>query len=358
MHDPSEHENSTGIKEAKKRRNWQREPARAGAKHWGTTRRVICASERFQGRADIIMFMERPEGSNGNVLERLDDRLARQPWWSIVALSLLLTVVIGGVDYLTGHDFEMTIFYLLPILLTTWYFGRLTGIGLACAATLVSFTANWAAFLSQLNWAVRLWNAALDLSSFVIIILLFAAWKQQNRALEVAASQDALTGLANRRTFYEMAQLELGRSKRYDEVFTIAYLDADDFKQVNDSYGHAAGDELLRQAAAALRQHTRQIDTVARLGGDEFAILLPTTDETGARKALTKLQLLLAEAMSRQRWSVTFSLGAVTFRQPCASVDDLMCKVDEVIYQVKRRGKNGLALSVWPDGSRPAANQL
>jgi diguanylate cyclase (GGDEF)-like protein len=298
--------------------------------------------------------MERLVSSGGRALKWLDSQLSHRRPGSVQAAGVALTLAIAAIDYVTGHDYELTVFYLLPILLCTAYAGQWSGLGVAAAATVAAFFANWAASLSHLNWPVRLWNAGFDFASFAIIVLLFSAWHRQKQALEIAASQDALTGLANRRTFYEMAQHELGRCARYGDVFTVAYLDADDFKEVNDTRGHAAGDELLRGVAAAMRENTRRVDTVARLGGDEFAILLPETEEAGARLALKKLQDLLS-SVRVQELSVTFSMGALTFRKPSASVDDMMRQVDEVMYAAKRQGKNAFVNAVWGDGAGEAA---
>ncbi len=297
--------------------------------------------------------MKLPENSRGRLLGQIDHQLASRPPWLIVTLSLLFIAGLGGIDYRTGHDFELEAFYLLPVLLTTWYVGRRPGMALACAASLVSFLANWAVLLPQLDWAPRVWNAGLDLFSSLVIVLLLSAWKHLHAQLELAASQDALTGLANRRSFYKAAQLELSRSERYGEIFTLAYLDIDNFKQVNDHDGHSRGDELLRQVSATLRLYTRQTDMVARLGGDEFAILFPDTEWEGARSALAKLVQLLMGVMEREHWPVTFSIGVVTFRKPCASVDELVRIVDDVMYSVKRQGKANMLLTVWPEG-RPA----
>jgi len=99
-----------------------------------------------------------------------------------------------------------------------------------------------------------------------------------------------------------------------------------------------------------MRENTRRVDTVARLGGDEFAILLPATDEAGGRQALSKLHALLSAA-SAPLQPVTFSVGALTVRRPCESVDDLMRRVDEVMYAAKRQGKDAFLHAAWPDGS-------
>jgi diguanylate cyclase (GGDEF)-like protein len=118
-----------------------------------------------------------------------------------------------------------------------------------------------------------------------------------------------LTTVPNRRAFYEALDKERLRSLRYRRPLTIAYLDLDNFKRINDSLGHAVGDELLVQVAAGLRSNLRASDYVGRLGGDEFGVLLPETDATAAKLVLRKLRLQLLEvnradrAVSSQRRS-------------------------------------------------------
>lgn len=159
------------------------------------------------------------------------------------------------------------------------------------------------------------------------------------------AREDALTKVANRRAFFEIASLERGRACRYGRPLTLAYLDVDDFKKVNDRLGHAAGDTLLVRIAKVLRDNVRASDSIARLGGDEFALLFPETNASGAEAALTNLQRRLAEAMETEGWTVTFSMGAAVFDCCPQSVDQMILSADEVMYKVKKAGKNNFAVS-------------
>jgi len=157
---------------------------------------------------------------------------------------------------------------------------------------------------------------------------------------------DSLTSVPNRRAFYEALDKERVRSVRYRRPFTIAYLDLDNFKKVNDSLGHAEGDELLVQVAAGLTSNLRTSDYVGRLGGDEFAILLPETDATAAQLVLSKLRLRLLEEMKARSWKVTFSIGAATFLDPPDSLDVIIRMADETMYAIKTHGKNNVSVSL------------
>jgi diguanylate cyclase (GGDEF)-like protein len=126
---------------------------------------------------------------------------------------------------------------------------------------------------------------------------------------------------------------------------TIAYLDLDNFKKVNDSLGHAIGDELLIQVAATLRSNLRRSDVVGRLGGDEFALILPETNANGAKVALGKLRLSLLEAMRSQDFAI-ISIGAATFLSPPNSLDTLIRRADATMYAIKAKGKDNVSVCV------------
>jgi diguanylate cyclase (GGDEF)-like protein/PAS domain S-box-containing protein len=157
------------------------------------------------------------------------------------------------------------------------------------------------------------------------------------------ARLDFLTRIANRRAFYEIAFTESARARRYGRSLTLIYLDLDNFKQVNDTYGHEVGDELLIEVAATIRSNVRTTDTVARLGGDEFALLLPETDQDAALLVTNKLREVLLNSMQRKNWPVTVSIGLVTFSTPPESVEEMVKQADAVMYSVKARGKNSIA---------------
>ncbi len=116
------------------------------------------------------------------------------------------------------------------------------------------------------------------------------------RRLEELARTDGLTGIANQRSFQEALSREVARSTRYDRAFSVLMMDVDDFKDVNDEYGHMVGDIVLKLVASFLVAHCRTSDTVARLGGDEFGVILPETDAAGAHATIARLaDLLVAE---------------------------------------------------------------
>ncbi|MBT8132271.1 MAG: sensor domain-containing diguanylate cyclase, partial [Gammaproteobacteria bacterium] len=142
------------------------------------------------------------------------------------------------------------------------------------------------------------------------------------------ARTDHLTAVANARLFEERLEREIERCKRYQHPFSVAYLDLDHFKNINDTLGHQVGDRLLTRVADIMSSLCRSTDTVARLGGDEFAVLFPECNESPARSAVGKLRLALLDEMRRNDWSVTFSIGAITCREPPDSVQALIEAAD------------------------------
>jgi diguanylate cyclase (GGDEF)-like protein len=157
---------------------------------------------------------------------------------------------------------------------------------------------------------------------------------------------DPLTSVPNRRAFYEALEKERVRTLRYRRPVTIAYIDIDNFKKVNDSLGHAVGDELLVEVAAGLMSNLRVSDYVGRLGGDEFGLVLPETDATAAKAVLHKLRRGLLGEMQTHRWPVTFSIGAATFLDPPNSLDVMIRLADETMYAIKAQGKNNVSVSL------------
>ncbi len=162
-------------------------------------------------------------------------------------------------------------------------------------------------------------------------------------ALSRLATTDGLTGLANRRVLFERLEAERARSHRYEHGLALALLDVDHFKQVNDRHGHPAGDEVLRQVAAALRELARETDLPARHGGEEFAIVLPATGEPGARALAERLRervQALEVPWQDEALRVTASLGVSALEGEADTVDALVSRADRALYAAKEGGRN------------------
>lgn len=162
--------------------------------------------------------------------------------------------------------------------------------------------------------------------------------------LEQQAHTDALTGLSNRRYFIEQAELELARSKRYGKLLSMLMLDLDEFKAVNDRYGHHVGDTVLHKVGEVFRNRLREFDVVGRIGGEEFAVLLPETDIDRAFEVAERLRLDIAAAEIQPEpgklLGITASIGVATLTAEEVDIDRLLKFADQAMYEAKRNGRN------------------
>jgi len=161
------------------------------------------------------------------------------------------------------------------------------------------------------------------------------------------ARTDPLTSLANIRSFRVELEYSIERLSRYGRHFTLISIDLDNFKPINDDFGHAEGDKVLKDVGNTLKSALRSGDFPARIGGDEFAVLLPDTGFDAAKNFLPRLVETLESTMKRERWNVTFSLGVVTFNETPGRADKALMVADETMYLAKRSGKNRAAIRTF-----------
>jgi diguanylate cyclase (GGDEF)-like protein len=272
-------------------------------------------------------------------------RKRSNPW--ILALGALLVLLLGAIDVLTGREISFSVFYLLPILLVTWLIGRWAGVSISVASAITWLASDYLAGHSYFHPLVPYWNMAVRLSFFLIITWLLSELRTRLQRERHLARTDSLTNVANRRYFYDLAEMEIARALRYEHPLSIAYIDINNFKHVNDQRGHAAGDALLCLVANTIQSNLRSVDVVARMGGDEFAILLPETGSEYAKETLARVRNVLLEAAGENEPSVTFSIGASTFLRPPDSVDEMLKSVDGLMYAAKHSGENIIRHEVY-----------
>jgi diguanylate cyclase (GGDEF)-like protein len=165
--------------------------------------------------------------------------------------------------------------------------------------------------------------------------------------LETLATTDALTGMANRRHFLELADAEWSRFQRYQRPLSLLTIDIDHFKMVNDRFGHDAGDKALTQVAETCRERQRTSDIVGRIGGEEFALLLPETDITQAIVVAERIRgAVLSRPFAAENMSVpiTVSIGVAAATLSMSGIGALMKAADRALYDAKAQGRNRVAL--------------
>jgi two-component system cell cycle response regulator len=173
---------------------------------------------------------------------------------------------------------------------------------------------------------------------------LFESIQVANERLEQLAITDSLTGLYNRRYFHDRFEHEFNRASRYRLPFSCVLFDIDDFKQVNDTYGHLVGDNVLKEVAQCMVASTRRVDILARYGGEEFVILLPQTDLHGAAIEAERVRAIMVQHsfsdVSKER-PVTISVGVAGLDSDTMKTSsDLLRAADTALYEAKNRGKN------------------
>lgn len=170
-----------------------------------------------------------------------------------------------------------------------------------------------------------------------------SAQKDHEAALIQLARHDPLTGTANRRYFFERAEQEFMRSRRYQAPLSIALIDVDHFKHINDQFGHATGDEVLKLLSGKIAALLRESDLLARIGGEEFAILMPSTGLAGAALMAERLRVTIAEEASPvagQMLHLRFSAGVTQLKAQDQSIEDCLRRADEAMYKAKQAGRD------------------
>jgi len=172
---------------------------------------------------------------------------------------------------------------------------------------------------------------------------------REREALAEAAIIDTLTGLMNRRGFDRRLAEEFARSKRYDTPVSLVMMDLDGFKEINDEYGHSAGDALLRAVGVLLSAELRTADVAVRFGGDEFALILPNTPKTDAWAVAEKVRNSIARLTVPTETGVpiaaTTSMGIAAVTDTVSHPHDLLDAADRALYKAKRAGRNRVELA-------------
>lgn len=274
------------------------------------------------------------------------------------ALLASAILAIATVDYWTGPDIGFSLFYLIPVLIGARDLPRRQALSLAVLAA-----AGW--LFADVGWhgisPIPLWNGLTRLVIFVGGVEAISRMRAEqqratalNEQLETLLTQekqvartDGLTSLGNSRFFLEEYARSLTLWRRSGEPLTVGCIDLDDFKSVNDTHGHSAGDDLLRQIALAIAGGLRAGDVAARVGGDEFAVLLHgCTPETSLQIGERILALVRSVTGTFPDLPLGASMGLAYFEVPPAEPEHALREADRALYTAKARGKHRIELAV------------
>ena len=254
----------------------------------------------------------------------------------------LLLLCVAYLDYITGNEIRIFPLYFLPLTWAAIVYGMKGAVLLSCIASIMWIMVQYLSghiYSSFYIWGI---NFITQGAAFITVTGLVAFLREKLINERALSRSDMLTGLLNRRAFYEMTGAELALCHRNNRSATMAFIDLDNFKQVNDTHGHSEGDALLIQVAKILKESMRASDIIARLGGDEFAIFLPETHAEQAQTVLESLARNLQKAPSFEFPKVSASIGAVAYAKAPAHVQDILKEADIQMYSVKALGKNSV----------------
>ena len=260
----------------------------------------------------------------------------------LTIIAILQVFLIGGLDYLSGFELSFSIFYLLPIAFISWYTGLYTTMLICLISAATWFLVDFNSGHPYSQFLIPYWNGFVRLGLFVIMARLIMIIKIRLQIEEKLARHDSLTGLLNARAFHDIFSTFFEMAKRYNRFITIAYIDLDNFKTINDTLGHLEGDQVLIKIASVLNEQKRRTDSVARLGGDEFAVLLPETDISGATSAMNAMRERLLQVIDENNWPIGISIGVACLENTVMNADQAISKADNLMYQVKKQGKNNI----------------
>jgi diguanylate cyclase (GGDEF)-like protein len=237
------------------------------------------------------------------------------------------------------------VFKLIPVLTITGF----------CLVAL--FTSSYTNFANQYMFTIAL--LTVNAGGILLVAhnnrakkLIYETQNREHEArnlLETLAITDPLTGIQNRRSFFEQAQQEFSRYQRNHKSFCLVMLDLDHFKDVNDGYGHLAGDEALKEFTTYVISAKRPYDFLGRVGGEEFCLILPETNLDTARLIVTRIQDRVRELViicPKGIIKVAFSAGITCAHESDESIDVLLHRADEALYQAKTNGRDRIELSI------------
>ncbi len=275
----------------------------------------------------------------------------KQSKYTILYIALALFLFDEYLDYITGPELNLAYFHLVPIFLIVWNSGFLAGAAYSFFCTIVIAVIEWmTSYPSGHGFSSNEFlNGCANLVFFLIFSFVLDRLNKNLDKVTYMAERDGLTGLLNFQTFFQKAGQEMKANAQKGLPFTVVYFDMDNFKQINDTLGHAEGDEVLVLVGNTLKTNLRKNDLSARIGGDEFVLMLPDLSMAQAEARIPEIFEKLNHVMRESNRDVTFSAGAVTYVRAPQSIKDAIRDADGLMYKAKKKGKNNFILKLSTD---------
>jgi len=258
---------------------------------------------------------------------------------TVFIVGVLIMSLLFIFDVVTSADIRLHVLYVFPLAAIALHCER---IHFSVAGMLLSLLCQiYNSLVQGMSTVVLKTDAMIYLMSSALVVYLARAVRENYLEKARQASTDWLTGLHNRGSFESIVEMELSRHRRYGGVFSLALIDLDDFKSLNDSRGHHVGDQALKLLAEVLRENSRGSDAVARLGGDEFAILMPNTGHVDCQARCRQLTGLIKSRMTEAGFTTSASVGGSTYENSQKSIAAIFQDADGAMYAAKSQGKGG-----------------
>lgn len=261
-----------------------------------------------------------------------------------VLASITLLLAISGLDAWLNFEPTIQVLYVLPIWFATRLAGQRTGwLLVACsvfAAVFLHSILDVGSHASQ-PWACATIHAA----TLGVVMYAIGRLEEAQDRTRIEAMQDPLTGLLNRRALLESGSGALSRASSTHESLVAVVVDCDDFKMINDKFGHAAGDHVLQMLARVLESETRKTDLISRTGGDEFVLIMPGLSEEEASHAMQRVQAEFSRRIRDAGYVGSLSVGLAQLGDEQFSIDELMRQADAEMYTDKARKKSNAFLN-------------